>query len=44
MEERLAGEVRMAAYEIVRRKGATNHAIGLVTAALLRALFRDVAC
>ncbi len=31
-----AGEVRSAAYEIIRRKGATNHAIGLVTAALLR--------
>lgn len=31
-----AGEVRHAAYEIIRRKGATNHAIGLVTAALLR--------
>jgi L-lactate dehydrogenase len=29
-------EVRRAAYEIIRRKGATNHAIGLVTAALLR--------
>jgi L-lactate dehydrogenase len=29
-------EVRHAAYEIIRRKGATNHAIGLVTAALLR--------
>lgn len=32
----LAEEVRTAAYEIIRRKGATNHAIGLVTAALLR--------
>lgn len=29
-------EVRRAAYEIIARKGATNHAIGLVTAALLR--------
>lgn len=28
--------VRRAAYEIIARKGATNHAIGLVTAALLR--------
>jgi L-lactate dehydrogenase len=35
--ERMVGEeVRRAAYEIIRRKGATNHAIGLVTAALLR--------
>ncbi|MBC7172167.1 MAG: L-lactate dehydrogenase [Polyangiaceae bacterium] len=35
--ERVLGErVRRAAYEIIRRKGATNHAIGLVTAALLR--------
>lgn len=35
-EPEVAGEVRRAAYEIIRRKGATNHAIGLVTAALLR--------
>jgi L-lactate dehydrogenase len=40
LEGRLADEVRTAAYEIVRRKGATNHAIGLVTATLLRALLR----
>lgn len=32
----IATEVRRAAYEIIQRKGATNHAIGLVTAALLR--------
>ncbi len=36
----LADEVRCAAYEIIRRKGATNHAIGLVTAALLRSMLR----
>ncbi len=36
-----AEQVRMAAYEIIARKGATNHAIGLVTADLLRALLRD---
>ena len=30
-EPALAEEVRRAAYEIIRRKGATNHAIGLVT-------------
>ena len=29
-------EVTAAAYEIIRRKGATNHAIGLVTATLIR--------
>jgi L-lactate dehydrogenase len=39
-EQRLAFEVRTAAYEIIKRKGATNHAIGLVTAALLRAALR----
>ncbi len=33
-------EVRTAAYEIIQRKGATNHAIGLVTASLLRSLLR----
>ena len=40
-EPALAAEVRNAAYEIIRRKGATNHAIGLVTAHLLRSLLRD---
>lgn len=39
LEPKLTGEVRRAAYEIIRRKGATNHAIGLVTAALLRWAF-----
>jgi L-lactate dehydrogenase len=37
----LADEVRRAAYEIIKRKGATNHAIGLVTAHLIRCLLRD---
>ena len=36
----IATEVRTAAYEIIRRKGATNHAIGLATAALLRSALR----
>jgi len=40
VEHRLAEEVRRAAYEIIRRKGATNHAIGLVTATLLRVVLR----
>jgi L-lactate dehydrogenase len=40
-ESTLADEVRHAAYEIIRRKGATNHAIGLVTADLLRCMLRD---
>lgn len=40
-EASLAEDVRRAAYEIIRRKGATNHAIGLVTADLLRSLLRD---
>ncbi|HYP27798.1 MAG TPA: L-lactate dehydrogenase [Blastocatellia bacterium] len=35
-EASIVHEVRTAAHEIIRRKGATNHAIGLVTAALLR--------
>jgi L-lactate dehydrogenase len=34
-------EVREAAYQIISRKGATNHAIGLVTANLLRGMLRD---
>ena len=41
VEPALAEEVRRAAYEIIRRKGATNHAIGLVTADLLRCVLRD---
>lgn len=40
-EEGVAEEVRRAAYEIIQRKGATNHAIGLVTADLLRCILRD---
>lgn len=39
-ERAAADEVRCAAHEIIRRKGATNHAIGLVTAALLRHALR----
>ncbi|MBT8493984.1 MAG: L-lactate dehydrogenase [Deltaproteobacteria bacterium] len=35
-EPELSTVVRRAAYEIISRKGATNHAIGLVTASLLR--------
>jgi len=38
--ESIAREVRTAAYEIIRRKGATNHAIGLVTASLLGTIAR----
>ena len=39
-EQRLAHEVKRAAYEVIQRKGATNHAIGLVTASLLHCLLR----
>ena len=39
-EDEIASRVRNAAYEIIKRKGATNHAIGLVTAALLRSTLR----
>jgi L-lactate dehydrogenase len=39
-EADMTREVRTAAYEIIRRKGATNHAIGLVTSALLRWMLR----
>jgi len=39
-ERDVAERVRTAAYEIIKRKGATNHAIGLVTAALLRWMLR----
>jgi len=39
-EQVLTDEVRRAAYEIIKRKGATNHAIGTVTTALLRSYLR----
>lgn len=39
-EERIAATVRKAAAEVIRRKGCTNHAIGLVTADLLRSVLR----
>jgi L-lactate dehydrogenase len=39
-EAALALEVRHAAHEVIARKGATNHAIGLVTAHLLRCMLR----
>ena len=41
LEKRVAHDVRTAAYEIIRRKGATNHAIGLVTASLLQSVLND---
>lgn len=40
LEPTVGDEVRTAAYEIIKRKGATNHAIGTVTAALLRTYLR----
>jgi L-lactate dehydrogenase len=40
LERDLAEGVRTAAYEIIRRKKVTNHAIGLASAALLRAVLR----
>ncbi len=39
-EAQIAEEVRSAAQEIIKKKGVTNHAIGLVTAALLKAALR----
>lgn len=40
-EAALGQQVRRAAYEVIRRKGATNHAIGLVTAELLGCIVND---
>ena len=40
-EPELARRIRDAAYDIIRRKGATNHAIGLATADLLRCMLRS---
>lgn len=41
LESAIAAEVRHAAQAIITRKGATNHAIGLVTAYLLQWASRD---
>ena len=41
LADRIADAVRVAGYEIVKRKGTSNHAIGLVTAQLLRGVLRD---
>ncbi|MBK6811447.1 MAG: L-lactate dehydrogenase [Sandaracinaceae bacterium] len=40
-ERAIADRVRFAAREIIQRKGATNHAIGLATAHLLKWALRD---
>lgn len=39
-EARVTEEVRTAGLEVIRRKGATTHAIGLVTATLLKWMLR----
>ncbi|MBL6449008.1 L-lactate dehydrogenase [Fulvivirga sp. 29W222] len=39
-ETMIAEQVRTAAQEIIKRKGATNHAIGLVTATLIKWILR----
>lgn len=41
LENDIEREVRNAAQEIIKRKGATNHAIGLVTATLIKWLLRN---
>lgn len=40
-EAEIAEKVQKAAYNIIRKKGATNHAIGLVTATLLKWILRS---
>ena len=40
-EAALTQQVRRAAYEVIQRKGATNHAIGLVTAELIGCIVND---
>lgn len=39
-EAQIATKVRRAAYEIIQNKGVTNHAIGLVTATLVKWILR----
>ncbi len=40
VQSKISHWVKIAAQEIIKRKGATNHAIGLVTATLLKWIFR----
>ena len=40
VEPIISEQVRTSAYEIIKRKGSTNHAIGLVTATLLKWILR----
>lgn len=40
-EPTVAGHVRRAAYDVIQRKGATNHAIGLVATELIGAIVND---
>lgn len=41
LREKLAADVRGAAYEIIARKGATSHAIGVAVARIVRAIVGD---
>lgn len=40
-EDQIADQVKNAAYQIIKRKGSTNHAIGLVTGTLLKWIIRN---
>lgn len=40
-EDEITEQVKNAAYEIIKRKGATNHAIGMVTATLIKWIMRN---
>lgn len=40
-EKQIGRKLTKAAHEIIKRKGATNHAIGMVTASLLACIFRN---
>jgi L-lactate dehydrogenase len=40
-EDEITEKVKNAAYEIIKRKGATNHAIGMVTATLIKWIMRN---
>ncbi len=41
VKEGLFEQVRQGGYEVVRRKGATNYAIGLATTAIMESILRD---
>jgi L-lactate dehydrogenase len=41
LKEKIENDVKLAAYRIIQKKGATNHAVGLASANLLKCILRN---